>query len=778
MVYPLRNALVGPEGEVHIEPKVMQVLEMLAESPGEVVGRDELLDKLWDGRAMSDEPLTRCIASLRQTLGDSPKDPKYIQTIPKRGYRLIATPKPLVGPDASNGFFSRGRYRKTIVATGSVLLVVLSFVAGISQLVEQADEPELTVEGSVLQEVTSQSIAVLPFRNLSPESDDSYIVDGIHADILTNLSKVAAFDKVISSTSVEQYRNTDKPVPLIANELRVAAILEGGLQRAGDRVRINVQLIDATTDDHLWAETYDRELTAKNLFAVQSEIAREVTSALKIALTDEETDRINAAPTASLEAYSEYVRGLEEMRKRQAAALYKALEHFIRTVELDPTFADAYANAAAVLGLVSGVRYGNPGYGTGNTLGSFGQRQYLLDLALEFDPQNGLAHTQLAVLNQDLGNPEESERLFQRAIELTPNAPDPHGYYGFMLAWRWQDSEGFRREEALQHLYRAHELAPAEPVVSGMLSQILMSMGRDDESTALALESVKQNPNFSLFYRIMAIHYRGSGELGEALRWYEAGRAINSSDGFIHIPMCQIYFRLADHEATKRCLESLRARGKFFWEHEIALLLQRGKLEEVRHILDWAEGRFETTVRLHQRERPRIVYHWLVLGDVDRARLQLKEFAPGLFDDGGQFTGVIDLSTPFESDWDALVALLTAMTLHKQGDTARADEVFDAVLEWTASVGPFPRGAFDPGALDGGPMVTMPIHAIRQDREAVLRTLREGLDEGYLGWFGQGGPLFDFIRDDPEWIGLMKRLDDMTARQWDGYNDHRNEPLF
>jgi len=180
------------------------------------------------------------------------------------------------------------------------------------------------------------SIAVLPFENRSEQDKDAFFVDGIHDDILTQLSKVSAL-KVISRTSVEQFRDTKLPTKAIAEQLGVKSILEGGVQRAGDRVRISVQLIDAGTDAHLWAESYDRELTAANIFAIQSEVAAAIAGALKATLTAGEKARVNAVPTQNLEAWENYQLGRHRLAKRTSTGFAEAERYFRKAIELDRT---------------------------------------------------------------------------------------------------------------------------------------------------------------------------------------------------------------------------------------------------------------------------------------------------------------------------------------------------------------------------------------------------------------------------------------------------------
>ena len=179
---------------------------------------------------------------------------------------------------------------------------------------------------------------MLPFENRSRLEDDTFFVDGIHDDILTQLTKVGAL-KVIARTSVEQFRDTKLTTREIGEKLGVTKMLEGGVQRAGDRVRVTVQLIDTGTDAHVWAESYDRELSAANIFAIQSEVATAIAAALKASLTADEQARVNAIPTQSLEAWQAYQIGLKRIASRTSAGLTEAETHFRKAIELDPKFA-------------------------------------------------------------------------------------------------------------------------------------------------------------------------------------------------------------------------------------------------------------------------------------------------------------------------------------------------------------------------------------------------------------------------------------------------------
>jgi len=255
------------------------------------------------------------------------------------------------------------------------------------------------------------SIAVLPFENRSDEHKDAFFVDGIHDDILTQLSKVSAL-KVISRTSVDRFRKTDLSLQQIAEQLGVKSILEGGVQRAGDRVRINVQLIDAGTDAHLWAETYDRELTAENIFAIQSEVAAAIAGALKAALTAGEKARVGAVPTRNLEAWEAYQLGKQRMARRTSESLGDAEQFFRKAIKLDSTFALAYVGLADTLALQ--IEYGGRPMEAGHA-----EAEKAAAKALDRDPNLAEAWASRGMIASHSSQQARAEQLLRRASSST-----------------------------------------------------------------------------------------------------------------------------------------------------------------------------------------------------------------------------------------------------------------------------------------------------------------------------------------------------------------------
>jgi len=353
--------------------------------------------------------------------------------------------------------------------------------------VPTAEPIAVTTEDPVEATVTpisDLSIAVLPFDNRSNLADDEFFTEGMHDDLLTTLAKIGSM-KVISRTSVMEYKETTKKIPEIAAELGVANILEGGVQRAGNQVRINVQLIDANTDEHLWAEIYDRELTAENLFAIQSEISRAIADALHATLSPEEERRIATAPTDNLEAFDHYLRGRQLMATRAVDELRLSTQEFLTAVEIDPEFALAWVGVADSHDLLSS--YDDLPQGTFDNT-----RDDAINRALALDPNLGAAYASLGALLFDQGENEKAEEAHRRAIELSPN---------YATAWHWLGitirQNYLRAAEALPYLVRAAELDPNSAVILTALGGNYGMTGDFEASKRYDNRLVEMHPEFS-----------------------------------------------------------------------------------------------------------------------------------------------------------------------------------------------------------------------------------------------------------------------------------------
>jgi TolB-like protein len=325
-----------------------------------------------------------------------------------------------------------------------------------------------TPESKHFQNVSEKSIAVLPFENRSEDKANAYFAEGIQDEILTRLSKIADL-KVISRTSTQHFKSAPENLPQIAKQLGVANILEGSVQKTADSVRVNVQLINAATDAHLWAETYDRELT--DIFAVESEIARAVAETLQAKLTGTAEHVLASRPTENPEAHQLYLKGRFFWNKRSTENLRKAIDYFQKAIEKDPAYALAYAGLGDAHAIMPIYAMTPPNEDVPSALAAARK-------AVELDDSLAEAHTSLAnalLFNVQLA---AAEPEFRRALELNPNYATAHQWYGECL-----QGEG-RFVEAVAELQRAHELDPLSLIINASYGCVLGESGRSDEAVA------------------------------------------------------------------------------------------------------------------------------------------------------------------------------------------------------------------------------------------------------------------------------------------------------
>jgi serine/threonine-protein kinase len=346
------------------------------------------------------------------------------------------------------------------------------------------------------------SIAVLPFVNRGVGEETAVFVDGVHDDILTQLSKIDDM-KLISRTSVMRYRDSEKSIREIGEELGVATVLEGGVQRSGDRVRVTVQLIDARTDDHLWAETYDEELTADNIFAIQTDVARRIAEALQLRLAPGVSERLESPATTDLEAYDLYSQGRFLWNRRTAGDMVAAIELYQRAIAQDSSYALAYTGLAdAFITLFSWD------FVTWQEV--FPQIGAALQRALQLDPLQGESHASRGVFLEYQYNWAGAEREFRRALELAPGYATAHHWYALMLA------QTGRFDEALAEIERAAELDPLSPVIATNLGWIHYFARQYEPAIAQLREIIEREPTFTYPMFLLAEAYANLGRCEEA----------------------------------------------------------------------------------------------------------------------------------------------------------------------------------------------------------------------------------------------------------------------
>ncbi|HEX9851632.1 MAG TPA: tetratricopeptide repeat protein, partial [Woeseiaceae bacterium] len=368
-----------------------------------------------------------------------------------------------------------------------------------------------------------RSIAVLPFTSRSEDPENRLFADGIHDDLLTKLANIKAL-KVTSRTSVMGYRDQDRKLRDIAAELGVDTILEGAVQRVGDNVRINLQLIDARSDEHLWAQTYDRPLTIQNIFSIQSEISEAVANALQATLSPDEQVRMAVVPTRDLRAYRLFTEAKRNLYERRLETIRTARNQFQEAISLDPQYADAHAGLAESTLLLLINHQDLP------EAEAVAVAQASIDRALELDPNLSDAYAILGLLKSTVwghtrfGSENiEAEAAFRRAISLNANHASAHMWFAAL-----RDGEE-RLDEAIELYQRSMELDPLARIPYSNLPTIYAKRGQSEEALQLWLEAIRIHSEWPTVYEYIAVQLWGLGRLDEAYAWHQ--KAIEVGNG-------------------------------------------------------------------------------------------------------------------------------------------------------------------------------------------------------------------------------------------------------
>jgi TolB-like protein/Flp pilus assembly protein TadD len=389
----------------------------------------------------------------------------------------------------------------------------------------------------------AKSIAVLPFENLSGNPENAYFTDGIQEEILTRLAKIADL-KVISRTSTARYKSSPDNLPQIAKQLGVSNILQGSVQRAADQVRVTVQLINATTDAHLWAETYDRKFI--DIFAVESDIATTIAETLQAKLTGSEKTAIAKRPTMNSEAYELYLKGRFFWNKRTGPDLRKAIDYFKQAIDKDPKYALAYAGLADSYALLSA-------YGAGSPQESFPSAKTAAQKALELDDTLAEAHTSLGqiLLSYDL-DLAGSTKEFERAIALNPNYATAHHWYGSGPPLAVGEFD-----RAIAELRRAQQLDPLSLIINADLGFGLIVARRYDEAIAQLRKTIEMDPRFYYAHWNLGVALELKGELREALAEYKKAAELDD-DPIVLGLIARAYAKLGERDQAVKLLAQLQ----------------------------------------------------------------------------------------------------------------------------------------------------------------------------------------------------------------------------
>jgi TolB-like protein/DNA-binding winged helix-turn-helix (wHTH) protein/Flp pilus assembly protein TadD len=486
---------------LRLQPQPAKVLSILVSRAGEVVTREELAEQIWGSDTYVDfeHGLNFAIRKIRSVLDDDSEEPRYLETVPKRGYRFVAavtdSPQPHKIQPATFPLVPAHNRPRLLLVSLAMALMLIALVSAIHWW------PRSTAANQKIG-----SLAVLPLANLSGDSEQEYFADGMTEALITTLGKVSAL-RVISHTSVMRFKHTKEPLPDIARELNADAVVEGTVLRSGNRVRITVNLLYAPSDRHIWAETYERDL--RDILSLQDEVARTIANEIKINLTPQEERQLKSAHPVDPEAYQLYLNGRYHLETWSEHGIRLAVDYFERAIQKDPSFALAYAGLTE-----AAVRAGQKAEKA---------RPSALR-ALELDNQLSEAHAMMGlVMFRYDWNWNDAETEFERAIELNPNSTVARHYHAHNLLLMG------RTDEAVLESKRWIELDPFSPAAHEHLGWQYVGLRRYDEAIQSLLEALKLDPNFHEAIHSLSMAYVQKGMLREAIA--QLKRAIDLSPG-------------------------------------------------------------------------------------------------------------------------------------------------------------------------------------------------------------------------------------------------------
>ena len=580
------------------------------------------------------------------------------------------------------------------------------------------------------------SVAVLPFTSRSSDPDNQYFADGIHDDLLGRLADIGSL-RVISRTSVNEYRDTSKNLREIGAELDVDTVVEGAVQRSGNQVRITVQLINAATDEHIWAETYDRELTVSNVFRIQSDISAQIATALQAALSPEEEIRLAAVPTQSLAALSLYTAARNNLYLRRFDTLLEAREQFERAIEIDPDYAQAHAALAETVLVIHTNHNAIPAEEAQRIAGEAVSRALQIDDQLaEAHAAQGLLEFNRYKLDREGNTYQLAAAAYERAIALNPNLANAYVWYASV-----REAQG-DMEGAIDLLTTAMKIDPLGRIPYLNLPNFYAMLGKNDKAIELVLKSIAIFPDWPSPYESMAEQLMGLGRLDEALAWSRAAAAM-SDDPMVGKDSVRIYQEFGESEKI------LEFTSRFPEEHPVYPIGEgfmrfmnndfEGTIEALAHFDELPDAQGQIAF-------PIIAVSATILGDYDMAREFVIRANPMLASD----TNFNVNRHNYES------AILLAYINRNLGRDREASELLSQawnVMQDLPRLGIAGYGISDVHVL-----------AIQGRKDAALDALRDAIDEGFVSlmsfelWTLDQDILIDNLRDDPRFEAMRDEL--------------------
>jgi len=530
--------------KVKLQEQPFQVLIALLQKPGEVITREELRLKLWDAKTFVDfeHSLSTAINKIREVLGDSAENPRFVETLPRRGYRFIA-PVASIQPDnerpaiirhsdpvessnRASSIWHRPWIRVVAGVAAAFAIALIAWGVGRRWVGTRESHPSI------------RSLAVLPLANLSKDPEQEFFADGMTDELITNLAKSSGL-RVISRTSVMRYRNTQKPVTEIGKELGADALIEGTVLRSGNSVRITVQLIDASTDRHLWAEEYQRDV--HDVLALQADVAKAISVAVQVKLTPQQQLQLASGHQVDPESHDAYLRGLYFLRQGEPELTEKAMRYFEQAIVRNPSDPLAYAALSdAYASLTPQPRA---------PLDVLPKAKAAAVKAVELDDTVAEAHASLAYIKLwfDWDWPG-AQHEYQRALELNPNLSKAHTGYAVYLGTTGQ------ARAAIEEAERARQLDPVSLSSLDSEASVFINARRYAEEVELCRRNIELEPTAERAYAWLAVGETLLGHNEDAVT--AADRSVQSSRARAPYESVYAYAMAGQKEKARKMLAS------------------------------------------------------------------------------------------------------------------------------------------------------------------------------------------------------------------------------
>src|ERR1700678_503488 len=579
---------------IRVQQQPMKLLEILLEHPGEVVTREVLRRRVWSSESFGDfdQALNIAIGKLRSALGDSAESPRFIETLPKRGYRFIADvsvvdiearPKrqePLAGDLPATDLGHKIQGIGLAVAPQRRLLPTRWIIVALALVLSLAILSVWRFRSHTPAPTGIRSLAVLPLDNLSGDATQNYFADGMTDELITDLAQISAL-RVISRTSVMVYKGARKPLPQIARELNVDAVVEGTVLHAGDQVRITAQLIEASTDKHLWSQSYEGDL--RDTLTLQKKVASAIADQIRINLTPQEQAALKSVKTVNPEAYESYLKGRYFWNKRTADGLKAALAYFNQSVEEDPKYAPAYSGLADTYALL-----GDWQYAVMTPKEAFPQAKAAAIKALELDSTLGEAHNSLAfVLDGFDWDFDSAGKEFQRAIELNPGYATAHHWYA------WHLSLLGRFDEAITEMKKAENLDPLSLIINADLAELLVLAHSDDESVRQSRKTIEMDPNFALAHNQLAQAYLQKQMYAEAVAELKTAVQLSGGSPAFIANLARAYVASGKRSEAVKLLGDLKKSANPGYSNASEIAVIYAALGDTDQAMNWLEKGYE-----------------------------------------------------------------------------------------------------------------------------------------------------------------------------------------